>query len=236
MGESAGYEPGHAKVDRPAGSVLFEDFPELWGRWPCLDLVNSLMSDHTGTGEVYDLMPLPGWQNAFLSLWKMSLDDPSEVAPLTVMVKVRRIVREALERWGRGESLPEADVRELNTILGLAPLSRAVAAGESRLLGRARPIGSQLDVGPDRGHRLDVPTDGGGRPGPPAQVREPRLLVALPRRQPGPFAALVLAAGVRKHGQGPRVSKPPEADSSVLTGTCGCPRVVLEKIARHCSG
>ncbi len=86
MGESAGYQPSHPKVDRPVGSVLFADFPELWGRSPCLDFLNSLMSDHRGDG---------------------------------------------LERWGRGESLPEADVRELNTILGLAPLSRAVSPAES---------------------------------------------------------------------------------------------------------
>lgn len=131
MGESAGYEPGHPRVDRPAGSILFEDFPELWGRSPCLDFVNSLMSDHRGTGKVYDHMPLPGWQNAFLALWKMSLDDPSEVVPLTVMVRMRSMVRDGLERWGRGDSLPEADVRELNTILGLAPLNRAVSGGES---------------------------------------------------------------------------------------------------------
>jgi predicted RNA-binding Zn ribbon-like protein len=131
LGESAGYQRSHPKVDRPAGSALFEEFPELWGRWPCLDFVNSLMSDHRGSGKVFDLMPLPGWQNAFLSLWKMSLDDPFEVAPLTVMVKVRRVVRDGLERWGRGERLPEADARDLNTILGLAPLSRAVSAGES---------------------------------------------------------------------------------------------------------
>ena len=131
MGESAGYEPGHPRVDRPAGSILFEDFPELWGRSPCLDFVNSLMSDHRGTGKVYDHMPLPGWQNAFLALWKMSLDDPSEVVPLTVMVRMRSMVRDGLERWGRGDSLQEADVRELNTILGLAPLNRAVSGGES---------------------------------------------------------------------------------------------------------
>jgi len=131
LGESAGYEPGHPRVDRPAGSILFEDFPELWGRSPCLDFVNSLMSDHRGTGKVYDHMPLPGWQNAFLALWKMSLDDPSEVVPLTVMVRMRSMVRDGLERWGRGDSLPEADVRELNTILGLAPLNRAVSGGES---------------------------------------------------------------------------------------------------------
>lgn len=131
MGESASYASGHLKVNRPPGSALFEHFPELWGRWPCLDFVNSLMTDHRGTGKVYDLLPLPGWQNAFLSLWEMSLDDPSEVAPLTVMVKVRRMMREALERWGRGESVSEADVRELNTILGLAPLTRAVSVGET---------------------------------------------------------------------------------------------------------
>jgi predicted RNA-binding Zn ribbon-like protein len=131
LGESAGYQPSHPKADRPAGSALFEELPELWGRWPCLDFVNSLMSDHRGSGKVFDLMPLPGWQHAFLSLWKMSLDDPFEVAPLTVMVKVRRVVRDGLERWGRGERLPEADARDLNTILGLAPLSRAVSAGES---------------------------------------------------------------------------------------------------------
>src|SRR5262249_27023908 len=70
----------------------------------------------------------PGWQGAFLTLWKLALDDLDEVAPLTVMVKVRRMVREGLESWGRGEGLAEADVRELNTILGLAPLSRSVSA------------------------------------------------------------------------------------------------------------
>jgi predicted RNA-binding Zn ribbon-like protein len=131
LGESASYESGHPKVDRPAGSIMVEDFPELWGRWPCLDFVNSLMTDHRGSGRIHDLMPLPGWQMAFLSLWKMPLDDPFEVAPLTAMLKVRSMVREGLERWGRGERLPEADVRELNTILGLAPLGRAVSAGES---------------------------------------------------------------------------------------------------------
>jgi predicted RNA-binding Zn ribbon-like protein len=131
LAESASYEPGEPNTRRPAGSVLFDDFPELWGRWACLDLVNSLMSDHRGTGKVFDHLPLPGWQTAFLSLWKMSLDDPDEVVPLTAMVKVRRIVHEGLGRWGRGESLPEADIRELNAILGLAPLSRTVSPGES---------------------------------------------------------------------------------------------------------
>src|SRR6266699_523382 len=88
-----------------------------------------------------------------------------------------------------------------------------------RLFGRARSVDTELDVGPDRGHRLDVPFDGGGRPGPVAQMLEPRLFVALPRRQPGAFAALVLATSLREYGEGPCFSEPPEAAIHSVTGT-----------------
>lgn len=122
MSEPAGYAPGAA---------LFAAYPELWGRWPCLDLVNSLMSDHKGSDQVFDLLPLRGWQDAFTKLWRFELDGPDELAPVPAMLKVRRIMRATLEGWGGGRAPEAEDLRDLETILALAPLNRTLAKGAS---------------------------------------------------------------------------------------------------------
>jgi predicted RNA-binding Zn ribbon-like protein len=122
------------------GSGIFTAYPELWGQRLCLDFVNSRETDPRGTGQTHDRLPMPGWQAAFLALWKLALDDPAEPVPIAAMVELRTAVRDLLERWAAGKALAAGDLQMLRTVIGLAPVTRDLSAGQHGYEIEVRPF------------------------------------------------------------------------------------------------
>ena len=122
------------------GAGFITAYPELWGQYVCLDLVNSLETDNRGSGQTFDWLPKPGWRKAFLKTWNLMLDDPTEPVPMAALVELRSLVRPLVEAWGQGLVPDARDVQTLRTMIGLTPITRALVGGADGYKVEIRPL------------------------------------------------------------------------------------------------
>jgi predicted RNA-binding Zn ribbon-like protein len=122
------------------GAGFIAAYPELWGRYLCLDLVNSLETDSRGSGQIFDWLPKPGWRSEFLRSWDLSLDDPKEPVPMAALTELRSVVRPLVEAWGRGSNPDTGNVQTLHTLIGLAPITRELISGSDGYKVEIRPL------------------------------------------------------------------------------------------------
>jgi len=97
--------------------------PNEWSAEPCLDLVNSLFNDHTGSGDVHDRLPLPAWRRAFLAHWGYRVEDPDDRRAVLRLRELRRILRAALEGYSSGRPIKPSLIRALEAEINRAPLT-----------------------------------------------------------------------------------------------------------------
>lgn len=122
------------------GAGFITAYPELWGRYLCLDLVNSLETDNRGSGQTFDWLPKPGWRSALLRAWDLSLDDPEEPVPMAALTELRALVRSLVEAWGRGSDPLPRDMQTIGTLIGLPPITRKLISGSDGYKVEIRPL------------------------------------------------------------------------------------------------
>lgn len=109
--------------------------PHYWEGAPALDLINSLWTDHLGSGKSYDRLLEARFRRAFLKRWHFRVDDPDDRKALTGLARLRATLRDALERYMDGRELPSSLRLEIEAIANRAPLLlRVDRAGGGTLL------------------------------------------------------------------------------------------------------
>jgi predicted RNA-binding Zn ribbon-like protein len=104
------------------GETAPSPLPHDWQIAPCLDLINSLWSDHLGHGHSYDRLPDPRFRRALLKRWQFKVADPDDPKAQVELAHLRAVLRRALERYISGRPLTAAVVRELEAIVNRAPM------------------------------------------------------------------------------------------------------------------
>lgn len=99
-----------------------EPIPHTLGALPCLDFVNSRLTDHLGGGGVMDRLDASEWRAWFVERWK--LGPVSGTAPLTSLKAARDTLRRVLTVWSQGKALSPADRGRLDRWIAGAPLRR----------------------------------------------------------------------------------------------------------------
>ena len=99
----------------------------LWNRFPCLDFVDSELSDHAGSGRRFDRLPLAEWQRAFLDHWGWAAPVPAGTKKVAELRAVRSRLRRLLESAPRAATLAVADVRSLDRLLAASPFVYRIA-------------------------------------------------------------------------------------------------------------
>ena len=95
----------------------------------CLDFVNSLFADHTGSGRTFDRLPSVDWWTWLASRWPLSLPTEMSSADLRRLRQARVRLRRSLERASRTASLRRSDLEWVNRSLAASPRRLAVPAG-----------------------------------------------------------------------------------------------------------
>jgi predicted RNA-binding Zn ribbon-like protein len=95
--------------------------PLIWNEFPCLDLIDSEFRDHTGTGRVFDRLPLPRWQQLFLDRWVLEAPVPATPETVERLRALRRQVRRLLESISQGKGPARKDAADLNHMLESQP-------------------------------------------------------------------------------------------------------------------
>ncbi|HEX7264283.1 MAG TPA: CGNR zinc finger domain-containing protein [Candidatus Dormibacteraeota bacterium] len=120
--------------------------PHDWTNAPCLDLINSRWSDHLGSGQHYDRLPLPVFRRAFLKRWGYRVGDPDDAAGLARLRSLRAFLRGVLEQYIAGRPLTQSARRRLESEINWAPISmRLVSSPEGFVLSAGRS-GATWDV------------------------------------------------------------------------------------------
>lgn len=101
--------------------------PRTVGRFPCLDFVNSRLSDHLGRGGVEDRLTSPEWRRWFLQRW--DLMPVAGEPPLHQLAEARETLRRVLEDCVAGRPLGRGDLGRLNAWLAGAPVRRRFDGG-----------------------------------------------------------------------------------------------------------
>ena len=128
------------------GSKAPSPIPHDWEGAACLDLVNSLWTDHLGSGKTYDRLIEPAFRRAFLKRWHFRVGDPDDPKALVSLARLRGTLRAALERYRDGRDLPSPMRLEIESIVNRAPLVLRVGrAGGGTLLHPER-TGRDWDV------------------------------------------------------------------------------------------
>src|SRR5205085_11091386 len=107
--------------------------PTIWNAFPCFDLVDTRLRDHTGKAVVFDRLAMPGWQSAFLLHWRWRAPVPAPPSDLRRLLEARDRVRRFLERAGRGRPPRTAHRSYSKNLPAAAPVVS--------LIGRRRPLG-----------------------------------------------------------------------------------------------
>ncbi len=93
----------------------------VWNEFACLDFVDSQFNEHTGDQKVFDRLPLPEWQRAFLRRWGWSARVPPTPEELAALQALRSRLRGLIEHAAAGAGTGTRDVRALNEVLAAAP-------------------------------------------------------------------------------------------------------------------
>jgi predicted RNA-binding Zn ribbon-like protein len=94
----------------------------IWNEFPCLDFIDSKFNDHTGSGRVFDRLPLTEWQRGFLTHWGWSTRVPASRQELATLRELRSRLRHLLEDASQGKGIMRAQVNYLGTVLASAPM------------------------------------------------------------------------------------------------------------------
>ena len=94
--------------------------PNEWGVEPCLDLINTRWTDHLGSGTVHDRLPLSVWRRAFARRWNLQLGDPDDPRAIRRLMKLRDLLRRAMELYIERGRLTPSIRRELEVEINRA--------------------------------------------------------------------------------------------------------------------
>jgi predicted RNA-binding Zn ribbon-like protein len=92
----------------------------------CLDLINSEHFDYRGRKGVQDNLANPEWVTAFAHHWHLPVTSPPDALALAALHALRALLRQMFEAAATGQSATDAQLRELNAFLALAPVMRQV--------------------------------------------------------------------------------------------------------------
>ena len=120
--------------------------PHDWTAAPCLDLINSHWSNHLGTGEFYDRLPLPRFRRAFLKRWKYHVGDPDNARARARLHSLRTLLRDVLERYASGRPIGASLQRELEAEINRAPMALRMKRGADGYSLSVARSGDEWDV------------------------------------------------------------------------------------------
>lgn len=98
--------------------------PHTYGAVPCLDFVNSLLTDHLGGDAVMDRLETREWQAWFVDRWKLGRVQGHPALP--ALKTARETLRRTLEDWSAGRALNADDRKSLDRWIAAAPVRRHV--------------------------------------------------------------------------------------------------------------
>jgi predicted RNA-binding Zn ribbon-like protein len=105
--------------------------PHTYGAFPCLDFVNSRLTDHLGGGAVMDRLQTREWQAWFVDRWKLG---PVQGQPSPPAFEVARAtLRRTLLDWSAGRGVQAIDHKRLDRWITAAHIRR-------RLDGTLEPV------------------------------------------------------------------------------------------------
>ncbi len=90
------------------------------------DFLNSDWRDWRGTGRREDRLENPQWLRQFLDTWKLQATTPLEPGELAALKEFRGRLRAMADTLALGESLGDADFRELNRVMDQGPVIRRI--------------------------------------------------------------------------------------------------------------
>jgi predicted RNA-binding Zn ribbon-like protein len=85
---------------------------------PSVDFLNSLWTDHRGSGRLNDSLRDASWQRWFLGRWGFDLDSGSGAQGLDGAAGGREALRALLEAWADGHAAPRYAVAVLEAAVG----------------------------------------------------------------------------------------------------------------------
>lgn len=121
--------------------------PQLRGAIPhtvsdhlCIDFVNSLFTDHTGSGQIYDRLEMPEWRLWFAERCRVAVRRPPSAVARQELVAVRELLRTLLES---GRAPGDRDLAAINRCLswGVHSWELSREGNDVRFLVRCRPEG-----------------------------------------------------------------------------------------------
>ena len=121
----------HGKEGRRSGprqqpSSRHEQVPLISEGELCLDLINSEHFDCRGRRGVEDNLTNPEWVAAFAQHWHLPVTPPPDALALAALRALRALLRQMFEAAATGQPATDAQLRELNVFLALAPVMRQV--------------------------------------------------------------------------------------------------------------
>ncbi len=94
----------------------------IWNEFACLDFVDSEFADHLGSGRIFDRLPLPRWQQAFLDRWSLvGAPVPAPPKKLKALLELRLRLRRLLEGASGRKDLGPTQLGYLNSLLAASP-------------------------------------------------------------------------------------------------------------------
>jgi len=132
-------------MDSLFGAAPAHAIPHDWESAACLDLINSRWSDHLGSGQSYDRLPLSVFRKAFLKRWGLVVDDPDDPDAVRDLARLRKTLRSALESYVAGRKLSATTRREIESVVNRASTTWEVVGSTSVEL-RAKWRGRDWDI------------------------------------------------------------------------------------------
>jgi predicted RNA-binding Zn ribbon-like protein len=101
--------------------------PHTLSEYLCIDFVNSRFAEHTGTGQVFDRLPLPEWQFWFAHRCGLAIKRPATSRSRHDLLHLRHLLRSLLES---GQAPDETSLAALNRVMSLPSQRWALSRGK----------------------------------------------------------------------------------------------------------
>jgi predicted RNA-binding Zn ribbon-like protein len=107
----------------------------------CLQLLNSERYDYRGNGQlIEDQLYQPGWLEALLKRWDLTLEHASPQEGLHILSVLRSRLRTLVECLNRGQDLSEKDLALLNDALNAVPRRRLLIRNGNMYTRQEEPL------------------------------------------------------------------------------------------------